>query len=226
MTYPGSDDVDYTYDAVGNRETKNSTSYTYGDADQMTVAGGVSYTYDERGNQTERSSDDFAWDHENRLTQLTIGGATSSYTYNGDGVRMSRTTGGSTTNYVWDVAAGLPVILQDGTNTYVYGLGLISTYDGSAMTYRLTDGLGSTANLCDASGNVTVSYTYDAFGAHPTPGGRSSNLHLAERACAKRGGVVPRFACATLTVGQGTQAAASGQFRPAGGTHEHGSDTR
>jgi hypothetical protein len=34
---------------------------------------------------------------------------------------MSSTVGANTTSYVWDVAAGLPVILQDGTNTYVYG---------------------------------------------------------------------------------------------------------
>jgi hypothetical protein len=40
-----------------------------------------------------------------------------------------------TTSYVWDVAAGLPVILQDGTNTYVYGLGLISTYDGTSTSF-------------------------------------------------------------------------------------------
>lgn len=38
--------------------------------------------------------------------------------------------------------------------------------DGSgAQTYRLTDGLGSTTDLCDGSGSVVVSYTYDAFGA-------------------------------------------------------------
>jgi RHS repeat-associated protein len=88
---------------------------------------------------------------------------------------MSSTVGSNTTSYVWDVAAGLPVILQDGTNTYVYGLGLISTYDGDAMTYRLTDGLGSTVNLCDALGNVLVTYAYDAFGAIRSETGSSSN---------------------------------------------------
>jgi len=36
----------------------------------------------------------FTWDHENRMTQAVIGGATSSYVYNGDGVRASSTTGG------------------------------------------------------------------------------------------------------------------------------------
>jgi YD repeat-containing protein len=40
VTYPGPQSVSYTYDAVGNRLTQNSTSYTYGDADQMlTVTG-------------------------------------------------------------------------------------------------------------------------------------------------------------------------------------------
>jgi RHS repeat-associated protein len=141
----------------------------------MLTAGGVSYQYDERGNQTDRGSDEFAWDHENRMTGLTIGSTTASYAYNGDGLRMSSTVGANTTSYVWDVAAGLPVILQDGTNTYVYGLGLISTYDGEDMTYRLTDGLGSTVNLCDASGNVLVTYTYDAFGAIRSQTGSSGN---------------------------------------------------
>jgi RHS repeat-associated protein len=91
---------------------------------------------------------------------------------------MSSTVGSNTTSYVWDVAAGLPVILQDGTNTYVYGLGLISTYDGDALTYRLTDGLGSTVNLCDASGNVLVTYAYDAFGGIRSQSSFSANYHL------------------------------------------------
>jgi RHS repeat-associated protein len=175
VTYPGPQTDTYTYDAVGNRLTKNATPYTYGDAEEMLTAGGVSYQYDERGNQKQRGSDEFTWDPENRMTGLTIGTTTASYAYNGDGLRMSSTVGANTTSYVWDVAAGLPVILQDGSNTYVYGLGLISTYDGTNMTYRLTDGLGSTVNLCDASGNVLVTYTYDAFGAIRSQTGSSSN---------------------------------------------------
>jgi RHS repeat-associated protein len=135
----------------------------------------VSNQYDERGNQTDRGPDDFTWDHENRMTGLTIGSTTASYAYNGDALRMSSTVGANTTSYVWDVAAGLPVILQDGTNTYVYGLGLISTYDGTNMTYRLTDGLGSTVNLCDASGNVLVTYAYDVFGAIRSQTASSAN---------------------------------------------------
>jgi RHS repeat-associated protein len=156
----------YTYDAVGNRLTKNGATYSYDNADQMTQAAGVSYGYDANGNQTARASDTFAWDHENRLKQAVISGATSTYAYNGDGLRVSRTVGGQTANYVWDVASGLPVILQDGTNTYVWGLGLISITDGSGnQTYLLRDGLGSTTELADGAGNLTGTYRYDVFGA-------------------------------------------------------------
>jgi hypothetical protein len=58
------------------------------------------------------------------------------------------------------------MLLQDGTNTYVYGLGLISTTNSSgAQTYYLKDGLRNTIALCDGSGNVTATYAYDVFGA-------------------------------------------------------------
>ena len=64
--------------------------------------------------------------------------------YNGDGLRMSHTVSGQQTSYTWDVAAGLPVVLQDGTNTYVYGLDLISATDGTGIQtyflYALTGG--------------------------------------------------------------------------------------
>lgn len=53
---------------------------------------------------------------------------------------------GSTTNIsTWDVNASLPVIMQDGTCTYVYGHGLVSqTENDGTLTSFLTNGLGST----------------------------------------------------------------------------------
>ncbi len=183
VTYPGRQTDTYTYDTVGNRLTKNATAYTYDNADQMLTAAGVSYGYDNDGNQTSRGSDSFSWDHEDRMTQAVIGGQNSTYAYNGDGLRTGRTTGGQTSTYVWDIASGIPVILQEisgsNTTTYVYGLGLISTTDNAgAQTYRTTDGLGSTINLTDSSGNVQVTYAYDAFGAIRSQSGSSSNYWL------------------------------------------------
>jgi hypothetical protein len=107
----------------------------------MTAAGGVSYGYDNNGNQTSRGADSFVWDHENRMTSTTISSATSTYTYDGDGIRRTRTVGGNTTTYTWDLAAGLPVILYDGTYHYVYGRGLIGRVDASNnQLWYLPDG--------------------------------------------------------------------------------------
>ena len=66
---------------------------------------------------------------------------------------MSHTVIGQTTSYTWDAAASLPVVLQDGTNTYVYALDLISATDASGnQNYYMYNGLGSVANIADYSG--------------------------------------------------------------------------
>ena len=85
----------------------------------------------------------------------------------------------TTTNYVWDVAAGLPVVLQDGENTYVYGLDLISATDSQGdQTYFLYDGLGSVTDVTDEGGDVVASYSYDVFGAIRSVTGSSDNYWL------------------------------------------------
>jgi RHS repeat-associated protein len=96
-----------------------------------------------------------------------VGGTASTYVYNGDGLRVSRTVGTATTSYTWDVASALPVIIQDSAgNSYVYGLDLISRIDsGGNQEYHLYDGLGSTAQLADGAGAVAGEYNYDVFGS-------------------------------------------------------------
>jgi hypothetical protein len=47
---------------------------------------------------------------------------TSSSVYDGNGLRLSHTVNGTTTTYTWDAASALPVVIQDGTYSYVYGL--------------------------------------------------------------------------------------------------------
>ena len=92
---------------------------------------------------------------------------------------MSHTVSTTTIDYIWDVAAGLPVILQDGTNTYVYGLDLISAIDSSGVpTFFTHDGLGSTSDLTDAYADSIDGYSYDVFGALRSQGGSSSNYLL------------------------------------------------
>jgi len=125
----------------------------------------VSCRYDKNGNQTDRGSDDFTYDHEDQLIQSVVGGASSTSTYNGDGLRMSHTVGAATTNYTWDVGTSLPNILKDNTYTYVYGLDLVSATDsGGNQNYYMHNGNGSVANIMDYAGNEKASYYYEAFG--------------------------------------------------------------
>jgi len=70
----------------------------------------------------------------------------------------------------------LPLVVQDGTYSYVYGLDLIAAIDGSSNEiYYLDDGLGSVAELTDDSGVVTDSYVYDVFGAVTSSTGSTAN---------------------------------------------------
>jgi RHS repeat-associated protein len=176
VTYPNSDVQTYDYDPMGNRteKTHNSvpTTYSCDDADQMTLAGGVSYDYDDNGNQVASGSDTFDWDAENRLVETNIASVTGTYDYNGDGLRITRTIGGSGVSYVWDLNSSLPVVLEDTTgNRYVYGLDLLTRIDGTDDEWYLYDGLGSTTGLADDAGAVTGSYEYDVFGAERSHSG-------------------------------------------------------
>jgi YD repeat-containing protein len=173
VTYPGPSTTGYAFDAFGNRtsmtDSAGTTSYTYDDADRITAvqppspAPAVSYTWDDNGNLTNRGSDTFAWDYEDRMVSGTVNSVTSTYTYRGDGLRDSRTVGMVTTTFTWDIAAGLPVVLDDG-NQYLYGAGLSAMKQESAWSYYLADGLGSTMAVVDSSGTVQKSYQYDVYG--------------------------------------------------------------
>ncbi|MGH7862173.1 MAG: RHS repeat-associated core domain-containing protein, partial [Candidatus Dormibacteraceae bacterium] len=74
-------------------------------------AGSLTDTVNANGNLTNRGSDTFAYDQANRLTSATVSGVTSTDTYDGDGKRVSQTTGTTTTNYVYDINDSLPNVL-------------------------------------------------------------------------------------------------------------------
>jgi RHS repeat-associated protein len=107
--------------------------------------------------------------------------------YNGDGLRVRARTfvsGRRDDDFVWDVGAGLPVILQDTltpqsgsptTTTYLYGLGLVLETVGSTSYFYLSDGLGSTTELTDTSASVQNSYQYDVWGSLRATSGSTAN---------------------------------------------------
>jgi hypothetical protein len=69
-------------------------------------------------------------------------------------------------HFTWDVAAGLPLLLADGTASYVYGPGgqILEQIAGSTPTYYHSDQLGSVRALTDQSRTFVGAYAYDAYG--------------------------------------------------------------
>jgi RHS repeat-associated protein len=74
----------------------------------------------------------------------------------------------TTNNYVWDTSGGLPDLLTDGENYYLYGTDHhpfaqinISTQTISYLHLNIN---GSTIATTDASGARTGTWTYDAYG--------------------------------------------------------------
>ena len=76
---------------------------------------------------------------------------------------LASTVGMNTTTFTWDVNAGLPVVLYDGSY-YLYGFGLEAMEQSRDWYYVLADGLGSTMAIIDYAGAVQNSYTYDVYG--------------------------------------------------------------
>ena len=202
--------ISYGYDAVGNRLTKTDsvggmTAYTYDDNDRLLkeelkqnggLVGSVEYGYDNNGNTKTKTRKDaadnvvetvtYSWNQENRLVGVqNSNGDAISYAYDADGVRVSKTVNGVTTEYLVDKNLPYAQVLEEGVNdvlaaSYVYGLDLIFQKRGNADSYYLVDGLGSTRGLTNASGVVTDTYSYDAFGnLIASAGGTANNYRFA-----------------------------------------------
>ena len=148
----------------------------------------ATYTYDSRGNRTStqpagQDPTTYTYDLANRLTTATKptgdpAEGTWTYSYNSDGLRVTRTNpADTTTNFTWSVAEPLPVVLTetDGTNTHAYIYGpdglVIEDTDGVTARWYHHDQLGTTRSLTDNTGAPLATYTYDPNGNPDTTTG-------------------------------------------------------
>jgi len=69
--------------------------------------------------------------------------------------------------------SGLTQVLDDGTNTYIYGLGRIAQTNSTATDYFMTDALGSVRQLTNGSGAITYASAYDPYGVVTATSGAS-----------------------------------------------------
>jgi RHS repeat-associated protein len=187
--------VNYTYDDVGNRtvlsdSAAGTTAYLYDKNDRLlseTGATNVTYTYDNNGNTKSVTqggqTTTYTWDNRNRMTQVQSPTGTTVYTYDDENMRTSSRVGTQTTQFLLDGNRDYSQVLAEARNgtvqaSYVYGLDLVSQKRGGTESFYLVDGLGSTRGLTNATGGLTDSYTYDAFGTLVGSAGTTTNNYL------------------------------------------------
>ncbi len=162
-----------------------------------TGSGETTYAYNSDGERTGMTPDSgdpasYGWEKESGLltcantdgTTCSTGDPTATttvYTYDGNGLRTSATTGGTTTNYTWGTAQGSQ-LLSDGTWDYVYAGGaspieqIATTEDSPTVDLLLSDESGNARGLAQLSSGTyqddLVNYTdYDAYGNPITQAG-------------------------------------------------------
>jgi RHS repeat-associated protein len=171
--------VAYKYDAAGNNEKIGTTAYTYDAADQLKTGTHLTFGYNAVGERTKTipaapaQPTSYGYDQAGNLTSLGRGAeggkaaVADSYGYDGDGLRISETVSGNTAQLSWNLAAQIPLLLDDGQNSYVYGPGGLAVEQishGGAVQYLHHDQQGSTRMLTSSTGTVTATLTYDGYG--------------------------------------------------------------
>jgi len=184
VTPSGGSTTDYSYNADGQLCWTASTSASCGGS---APTGATTYTVNTTGERTASTPSGgnpttYGWEQSGALTCETAasstyscGGTTSpsvtsTYTYNGDGLRMSDTpAGGSAQQFTWDVSESVPQLLEDGTNDYLYGPNISSapieqiSMSSNTPSFLLSDTTGVREQV-NSSGSATGSMSYDTYG--------------------------------------------------------------
>ena len=190
----------YGYDAADRLTSQtvgggNTSTLVYDNADQLstdTITNGgtqvqnYTYGYDSKGNRATRtdiasSVVTYGWDQANRMLSYSAGATSATYAYNGDGIRTQKTVNGNLENFTWDTAEGLPLIIRDGSTSYLTGLGglPLEQVSGSTVLFYHQDQLGSTRALTNSGGATTATTSFDAYGSLVAGSGTSSAFGFA-----------------------------------------------
>ncbi len=92
----------------------------------------------------------------------------TTYSYNGDGLRMAKNSGGIIQQFTWNTNESDPALLSDSLANYIYGpngLPIEQIATGGQVNYYFHDALGSTRLLLNSAGNISGTMTYSAEGS-------------------------------------------------------------
>jgi len=182
--------IAYEYDAANNPTKIGAGAYKYNAADELETGPSLTYTYNEEGQRTKTKpttgpATTYGYDQAGEMTSVErpkegeISEIKDTYAYDGNGLRASQTISGTTTYMVWNMTEGLPLLLSDGTNSYIYGPGGLPVEQissGGTVTYLHHDQQGSTRLLTGSTGTVTGKCTYGAYGTPTCEGTTTTPL--------------------------------------------------
>ena len=180
----------YTYDFGGNILKKErfayadtttpleTVTYTYGDAnwrDKLTAVNGSTIRYDAIGNPLSDGTWTYTWQNGRQLQKMQKAGVTAEFVYNADGLRVQKMVNGVATKYTLH---GKNIVhMTSGTDELHFfydaqNRPAVVVYNGVPYAY-VKSLQGDVIALLDGTGNVVVSYVYDAWGA---PIGKSGSM--------------------------------------------------
>jgi RHS repeat-associated protein len=163
----------YGYDAWGNMLSKAITKCgaenlsVTADAHNWIHASGTDYQYDAAGNMTydATASLSYTFDQENRIA----GANGYTYTYDGDGNRVTKSNGTTGTLY-WYMTPGIvgeSDLAGNTTSEYVFFGGervARKDFPGNAISYYFSDHLKTASVITDATGNIKAESDYYPWG--------------------------------------------------------------
>ena len=150
-------------------EPTDVITYEYNDSDWgdlLTKFDGREITYDEIGNPLNDGEWTYTWEHGRQLKSMSNGSTTWTFTYNSDGLRTGRTNGTTTYTYIYKGDKLSRMVKNNITLNFIHdknGSPMVLVYNG-VNYYYVTNIQGDVMSIVDGSGNVVVTYFYDAFG--------------------------------------------------------------
>jgi len=176
----------YVYDAGGNIVTKNEYYYTTGTPGTLIKPYNYVYdstwkdllvSYDQKtitpdaiGNMVSFDGWNFTWEAGRQLAQMSKGADTLSFSYNDNGLRTRKTVNSDTTYYTW---VGDKITREHSDDHSIYfrydGDGSLIGFEleatqGSGQYFYIRNLQGDITGIVDASHNIVVEYSYDAWG--------------------------------------------------------------
>jgi RHS repeat-associated protein len=169
----------FEYNAADSPIKLGTATLKYDKASQLEEGGGIKYAFDKLGERTKATPEKgpattYGYDQAGNLISITrkaegeVKEVKDTYAYDGRGLRATETIGATTTHMAWDAVEGLPLLLADGTNSYLYGpegLPFEQINSKEEASYLHHDQQGSTRAITNAAGEVKGTFTYSPYGA-------------------------------------------------------------